>query len=217
MPKGYAPLDVQMGVGVLDVVGTMAAYDARTAPIVRDVDPKTSWMGLSTSYLRPDPTWSLTGAVALRSSDGKVADGFDVARLGFSATGPVIVRRPLTRVGAGLYTFELAGTDGGGQSEAVIDVTYDNGPIGPGVTRWDGHRVVPIAPDLWIAHGAPAATGGCRASPGTPSRGYSLLTLLVAAVLVAVTDRTRASRRTRAARMASDPDRTDLADRCHPR
>jgi hypothetical protein len=164
-------VDYQLGAGALDVAGTMDAYRARATPIVREVDPTKSWMGLSTSYARPDPTWALAGAVLLRSADGSIADGFDVARLRLAVFGPVGVRKGLARVGAGLFTFELAGADGGGQDDIVVDVTYDGRSLGPGPGRWDGHRVVPVGADYWIAHGAPSAMGGCRASKAPPRGG----------------------------------------------
>jgi subtilisin family serine protease len=191
-PSGYAPLDYQVGAGVLDVAGTMDALDARTTPTLREVDPQKSWMGLSTSYARPDPTWALAGNVLLRTADGAVADGFDVARLGLAMSGPVVVRKGLGRVGAGLFAFELAGADDGGQQDIVIDATYDGRSIGPGPGRWDGHRVVPVGADYWIAHGAPSAMGGCRAAPGAPRGG--LLSGALAFVAVALSRLRRSSR-----------------------
>jgi subtilisin family serine protease len=201
-PQGNVRFDYQLGVGALDVAGAMAAYDMRKTPIARDPVPEKSWMSLSSSYVHPDPAWPLTGLVSLRGEGGLIADGFDERRLSLTTSGPVQVTKPLSRVGPGLYRFEIAGATDGGGANAQIDVAFDARTIGISAGS-SGHRILPIGADRWLAFGDVQSMGGCATKAPASQRGGWL-----ALGVAFLTARARASRRTRAARKVVHRDRT---------
>jgi len=163
-PRGGVGTDYQLGVGVLDVTGTMAALAARSTGIVRDPDAAASWMSLSDGYAHPDLGFSVAGAVEVRAADGSIADGFDEHRLSLTVSGEGIVQKPLSRVAAGLWAFEVRGQPSTGARSMQIDVRLDGVAIGAPVSRLSGHRSLPIGADRWIAVGSVRAYGGCSAS-----------------------------------------------------
>ena len=164
-PRGSIGTDYQLGVGALSVDGAMAAFDARSAAITREPDPSQSWLSLSSGYTRPDLGWSISGTVELRSADGSIADGFDSQRLSLDVSSEGTVTRPLARVAAGIYRFELRAQPDTGARTMEIDVRLDGTPIGERASRLSGHRSLPIGADRWIALGSARAYGGCSLSP----------------------------------------------------
>ena len=169
-PRGRVGTDYQLGVGALAVDGTMAAFDARAAAITREPDPSQSWLSLSSGYTRPDLGWSVAGTVELRAADGSIADGFDSQRLSLDVSSEGTVTRPLARVAAGVYRFELRAQPGTGTRTMEINVRFDGIPIGDGDSHLSGHRSLPIGADRWIAFGSARAYGGCSSSGHAPSR-----------------------------------------------
>jgi MYXO-CTERM domain-containing protein len=183
-PTGIVGADYQLGVGALDVVGAMRAYDARTAAVTRDPDPGASWMSLSDNYLHPDARWSVGGTVELRAGDGSLADGFDAHRLTVSASNAVITE-PLSRVDAGLWHFAVTGSPDSGAGSVDVDVRFDGVSLGEQGTKLSGHRTLPVGADLWTAAGTARAYGGCSTSAPTNGR----VTWPALALLVALTAR----------------------------
>ncbi len=165
-PKGDVPFDYQIGAGALDIVGMMAAYDALQTPVDHAVDATASWVSLSSSYMRPDPTWPLTGTIELRTSSDTLADLDDAGRLQLTVAGPATIQQPPTRVAAGLYSFELRADANSGLRDVTVDVKFDGKALGIPLTRLSGHRVLPIATDRWSAHGVLSTTGGCSVHAG---------------------------------------------------
>ena len=117
-------------------------------------------MSLAESYAHPDARWSVTGTVELRTSDGKIADGFDARRLSLTTSGGEVIE-PLARVDAGLWRFAVTGSKDTGSSWMDIDVRFDGVPLGQPGTKLSGHRTLPIGADRWIAAGTARAYGGC--------------------------------------------------------
>jgi subtilisin family serine protease len=193
-PLGDVRADYQLGVGALDIVGAMAAYDARTSAIARDPDAAASWMSLSSSYARPDLGSSVSGTVELRTADGAIADGFDYQRLSLDV-GNGVVAKVLEREAPGLWRFEVRGLPDAGSTSMEIDVRFDGAPIGESGTRLSGHRVVPIGADRWVALGSARAYGGCSILPNNGRRWLDLVPWVVAFVVLGRKRLPRLSRR----------------------
>ncbi|HKQ67913.1 MAG TPA: S8 family serine peptidase [Polyangiaceae bacterium] len=205
-PTGTVLADYQLGVGALDVVGAMAAYDARTTAVVRAPDAFASWMSLSDSYARPDVSSAVLGNVMIRASDGAIADGFDPAIVALTVEGGS-VRRPLTRIAPGLWSFEVSGAPGGGSQPMQIDVTVDGTSIGQEGSRLAGRRRLAVGADRWIALGTARAYGGCAmAARRSSSPGGASAVLLAALLRVGLW---RSSARRNAVRMVRCRDRKD--------
>jgi subtilisin family serine protease len=210
-PQGLVPFDYQLGPGLLDVEGMMAAYDAMGDPTVREPDAKKSWMSLSASYARPDPTWPIVGTVEVRTSDGAPAVGFDRTRLALAVTN-ASVRKPLASIKPGLFRFELAAAPESGQDTLDVRVTLDGQLIGDPASNLSGHRVLPISVDAWVAAGGVDARGsGCTVANGGVGRaGRASLPAFLTFGLAALgrwTIAARGSRGSRATRRGSRRDR----------
>ena len=180
-PTGDVPYDFQLGAGALDVEGMVASYEHR-APSSVAPDPARSWMALSDSYARPDPSFPVVGQVEIRDGDGEVVDGFDPARLTLTVEGG-LVRTPLQRVAPGLYRFEVAAPKGSGQSSMRIEVRFDGQIVGEGHPTLSGSRTLPIGVDRWVANGEIEARGGCSVAPSRRAAGWELALLGLAFTL----------------------------------
>ena len=83
-PQGSVPFDYQLGVGALDVVGTMAAFEARHVSHRRtrsapELDVARPTLRASRPDAGRDPSDGLESK--WRARKGAIADGFDAARL----------------------------------------------------------------------------------------------------------------------------------------
>jgi len=141
--------------------GTLAALIAEDSPIDR-VPGSASRIVLAASFIHPDASQPLQGLLELRDHDDQIADGFDPRRLILEVQGGRL-SKPATRVGAGLYGFEVtAAADSGGQ-RLTLSLSFDD--------RLLTRRALPIGTDRWIAEGSPTPHGGCSfvapASRGT--------------------------------------------------
>jgi len=164
-PVGPITADFQLGAGALDVMGTMAAFDARTSGLVRDPEASASWLSLANSYLHPGDGPPLVGTVEVRAADGSLADGFDPGRLTLDVGEEGIVEQPLARVGTGLHRFAVRAHSSAGTRFLRLDVKVDGVTIGQPGSRVSGHRLVPIGADRWIASGSARVYGGCSVGP----------------------------------------------------
>ena len=171
------PFDFQMGAGLLDAEGTLAAALARTA--TGSPDPASSWLALSASYARPDPSWPIVGTVELRDAAKQVVDGVAAERLALVTTNAV-VRAPLARVAAGLYRFTIAGAADTGEQMLELDVTLDGESLGVAGSSTSGRRSLPIAVDTWAARGDLVASGGCATTRGRAAGSSGALALALA-------------------------------------
>lgn len=184
-PSGAVPYDYQLGPGALDIEGMLEAYELSRARALTLPDAEASWMSLSSSYARPDPSWPVMGAVLLRTKDGAIVDDFDPSRLTLTVDNG-LVRRELERIAPGLWRFEVAGREGSGQSEMHVEVRFDGEIVGSAHPSLHGSRTLPIGVDKWVATGELEAGGGCSTSPGTrgPWGAWAFLAALSTAVVV---------------------------------
>ena len=93
----------QVGVGALDLAGTLDVLAADTDRLPGSA----TRLSLGASFAHPDSSWPVEGFALVRDDEGRVADGFDPARLSLEVRGADVVR-PLTRVEAGLFSFAIA-------------------------------------------------------------------------------------------------------------
>jgi subtilisin family serine protease len=163
-PTGPVLSEQQVGPGVLDLEGTLAALRAEDSPITR-LPAAASRITLARSFIHPDPSQRLTGLLELRDADGQIADGFDERRLELSVAGGALTQLPL-RLGPGLYRFELSAPEGTSGRELEISLAFD------GVLLTT--RRVPIGVDRWSAEGDPSPRGGCSTSRPAPTSAASL-------------------------------------------
>ena len=200
-PAGSITADYQLGAGALDVVGAVAALEARTMGIVRDPDASASWLTLANNYLHPGGGPPLIGTVLVRAADGSIADGFEPGRLALQVGEDSIVEQPLSRIGPGLYRFALRAPPGTGSRLLRLEVAIDGTPIGGSNSRVSGRRLVPIGADRWIASGSARIYGGCSVDPrsGSVARtNGSLAAPLVSSIVAAFVARRKRARRKRA-------------------
>jgi hypothetical protein len=118
----------------------------------------------------------------VRASDGSIADGFDPGRLSLAVSPEGIVTKPLARVAAGLYRFDVRGVPGAGSRAIDIDVRLDGVTIGDRSSRLSGHRALPVGGDRFIALGTAHAYGGCTLSPAPRRTPLGLLGVLAFAI-----------------------------------
>lgn len=170
LPTGSVPAEQQLGPGVLDLNGSLAALLAEDSPIRRAPGGR-SRIALSAPYIRPDTAQPLQGLLELRDEADQIADGFDERALRLTVTGGK-VSKPPTRLAAGLYGFELTAPGGSGGRDLQLELSFDG--------RLLASRVVPIGVDRWAAEGEPIPRGGCGlagASPRSAGLGWALLAL----------------------------------------
>lgn len=185
-PQHEVPFDYQMGVGSLDVMGAIAALPDEQAASAVPVDVGKSWLVLSSSYARPDPTWPVWGTLELRRQDGSIAAGLDGAALSLSVQGGVVME-PLRQIRKGLWRFAVAGEHGSGGGQMTLTLAYAGQPIG-------APRVLPIGADIWAAREGFDATGGgcsCRAGESSLPRGHAVAAAVAAVVLLVARGRRR--------------------------
>jgi subtilisin family serine protease len=196
----------QVGAGGLDLLRTLEALDAGGAERLPGAGTR---LVLAGSFVHPDPAWPLEGFLQVRDDRGHIADGFEERRL-LLEVFEGSVAEPLTRVGRGLYRFQVAAPAGSGGRDLSLSVSFDG--------RTLAGRTLPIAVDPTLAEELPSARGGCSVAAAGESREDPFVLALVTALSVAgVGLRARRSTRVRhAARTERRPDRT-AAPRPHVR
>ncbi len=153
-PTGTVLAEQQLGPGVLDLNGTLAALLAEDSPIRREPAQK-SRIALAASFIHPDATQPLRGLLELRDASDLIADGFDERRLSLEVAGGELSKPP-ARVAPGLHAFEVTAPAGSGGRDLRLDLRFDGELL--------AQRVVPIGVDRWAAEGEPVAFGGCNVS-----------------------------------------------------
>lgn len=168
-PSGTVVTEQQLGAGVLDLQGTLAALRADELPFERTPGPE-SRLVLAASFIRPDPTRPLAGLLQLRAAQDQIADGFDETRLRLDVAGGQL-SQPLRRIGPGLYGFEVTADEGSGGKRLTLSLSFDDVRL--------LERSVPIGTDRWLAEGTPVPRGGCGFAGAVP-RARSLEWVLLA-------------------------------------
>ena len=158
----------QVGAGELDLERTLDVLDAGAPE--RLPGSATSLL-LAASFVHPDPDWPLEGLVQVRDDLGRVADGFDAARLDLHVVGGLLVQAPV-RASRGLYRFQLAADSGSGERALTISVRFDG--------RVLVERKLPIAVDPALATGLPSARGGCGIGNGGAESARGIVVVLAA-------------------------------------
>jgi subtilisin family serine protease len=175
---GVVLLEQQVGAGGLDLMG---ALEALAAGALERLPGKESVLVLSSSFAHPDPGWPLEGLIELRDDEGRIADGFEPARLSIAADFAV-VHGGLRRVAPGLMSFSLRVPARSGGKTLRLRVTFDGEPLLA--------RDVPVAVDRPLSQELPTARGGCALA--LPARGG--LPVLMACALLAAAALRRARR-----------------------
>jgi hypothetical protein len=152
-PQGEAPYAYQLGPGALDVEGSRAVLELLGRPMMREPDPKRSWMALSSAYARPDGLLPVCGHVETRAADGAPADGFDAGLLSLHLVQAVQLQ-PLTRIAPGLWTFCVGAPKGSGGRTMHVQVRYRQAVLGE-------PQSLPIGVDAFIANDGVEPRGGC--------------------------------------------------------
>jgi hypothetical protein len=173
----------QLGPGVLDLRGTLAALQAEDSPIERTPADQ-SRIVLAASFIRPDPKLPLNGLLHLRDHRNRVADVSDSRRLGLEVSGGKLSMGP-TRLGPGLFEFQVTAPEGSGGGKLGIRLTFDGTPL--------ASRSVPIGVDRWLAEGDPLARGGCSVASAGAARLRAWPSLLGLVLLLPLWQRRRAS------------------------
>lgn len=171
-PTGTILAEQQTGPGELDLRGTLAALIAEDSPIDR-APSSASRIVLAASYARPDSSQPLHGLLELRDPKDQIADGFDERRLELAVRGGSL-SKPATRIGPGLYGFEVTAPEGSGGDKLRLTLSFDGQVLAT--------RQVPIGTDRWLAEGTPVPHGGCQVAPPTRGAGWLLTPLLLAAL-----------------------------------
>ena len=164
----------QIGPGALDLSGALRVLTAGESPALR-MPSDHSWLTLSSSYARPDPSSLLTGYVDLRDDADEIADGFDPQRLQLTAE-PALIHEPLTRVTSGFYRFVLSAPANSGGRDLRIAVSFDQRVI--------AEKTLQITFDRWVASDGLSARGGCTVGTGEgtgTSFGWASVLVLVGA------------------------------------
>lgn len=175
-PTGTILAEQQLGPGVLDLQGTLAALRAEDSPLER-APTSQSRIVLAASFVRPDPKLPLNGLLQLRDARDRVADVSDARRLELQVIGGSLSKAP-ARLGPGLYDFQVTAAEGSGGARLGLRLTFDGATL--------ASRDVPIGVDRWLAEGNPLARGGCSiwgAPAPTPQRQWPLLIVLILAAL----------------------------------
>jgi subtilisin family serine protease len=209
-PSGAILAEQQAGPGELDLRGTLAALIAEDSPIDRAPSRK-SRIVLAASFAHPDASQPLRGLLELRDGEDQIADGFDERRLALTVRGGAL-SKPATRVGPGLYGFEVTAPPDSGGEQLRLSLAFD----GQVLTARD----VPIGVDRWVAEGTAVPHGGCQLTAPQRAHGWLATALLV---LFGWHRRRRASATSRpgkrckhSARTGEYRDRTDRKGRPRP-
>ena len=169
-PTGKVLEEQQLGPGALDLRGSLAALLAEDSPIHR-APSSASRIAVAASFVHPDPQQPLAGLLELRTPDDQIADGFDERSLVLDVKGGTLSRSP-TRIGPGLYNFEVTAPAGSGGQELRLRLLFDGELL--------AHREMPIATDRWLAEGTVVPHGGCGiAVPARPHFAWLALPLLL--------------------------------------
>lgn len=156
--QGTVLYEQQLGVGAVDVDESWTARAEADTPAGRAPSPEESWLALADDFMRPDPRWPLRGRLELRDSEGHIADGFAVERLGLRVA-PAGIRARLTRLEPGSWAVELFGKEETGGQTLSVTAELD----GQALVK----RRIPIAVDRWAAaETGVSARGGCRLAGG---------------------------------------------------
>jgi subtilisin family serine protease len=171
---GPVVAEQQAGAGVLDLGGTLAALIAEDSPADR-LPSATSRIVLAAPFAHPDPSWPLSGLLELRDEQDQVADGFDARGLALSVAGGSLLS-PISRLGPGLYSFELGAPVGSGGQSLALRLSFDGQLL--------AERTVPIGTDRWAAEGSPSARGGCGVVGREPRGAWAWLGAPLALMLL---------------------------------
>jgi MYXO-CTERM domain-containing protein len=169
-PSGAILAETQVGPGELDLRGTLAALIAEDSPIDR-LPSRASRIVLAASFIHPDASQPLQGLLELRDPKDQIADGFDERRLQLDVRGGKL-SRPVTRVGPGLYGFEVTAPNDSGGRKLRLSLLFDGQTL--------AKREVPIGTDRWLAEGSPVPHGGCNFTPASEGAGWFGAPLLLA-------------------------------------
>lgn len=192
--EGPVKVPGQYGPGAIDMMGALAALAGEDPAAGTPADPEASFWSLSSSYVRPDPSWPVHGLVQLRRADGTIASGLDGSGLALEVDGGITLRG-IAKVRHGTFAFTVAGRRGDEGGEVRVRVLHDGVPLGPA-------RVLPVGGDAFAAGEAPQALGGCdcAAAPGghgggDPGDDPRRALAVVAVALAAAVARARAPKR----------------------
>ncbi|HEY3493983.1 MAG TPA: S8 family serine peptidase, partial [Polyangiaceae bacterium] len=139
----------QVGAGGLDLERTLDALGEQAGTRLPGA---ATALVLSGSFVHPDPEWPLDGLVQVRDDAGRIADGFDAARLSIQVQGGALVHAP-ERSAPGLYRFQVTADYGSGGRDLSIGVRFDGEVL--------VEKSLPIAVDPALAQALPSARGGC--------------------------------------------------------
>ena len=198
--RGALPFQDQAGAGELDVEGALTALDETTTPREGVPAADASWLSLASDYAPADGKRAVTALLELRTAGGvDRADQFDASRLaGTASLASAPLSAPsLTRLGPGLWSMSIAVPAGFGGETLTVGATFDGVPVVHSLA-------VPVATDVWTAHGAVEGKGGgCLVAAGDDAGG--LRAPLSAAVGLLFVLGRRARRRRQASLTASPP------------
>lgn len=183
--EGAVFSEQQVGSGALDLEATFAAHAERRAPARRTPSARSRLLAAA-EHARPDPGWPLVFQLALRDADGRLADGFDPARLTLAVRGAAVIE-PLGWVAPGLYRFSVAAPPESGGTSLRVAARFDGRELAV--------REIPIEVDPLVREHGVTARGGCGVSVGRAPA----LELAIAAALGLGLSSCRRRRRTRAA------------------
>lgn len=202
-PGGAVPLDAQLGAGVVDLEGSLDVARLLANPVSRVPVASKSWLTFGQSYAHPDPTWVIPALLQLRDQNARAADGFDESLLHVAVDGGAVTR-PLAKMAPGLFSFGVAASNGSGDANLAVKVTYGAAVL--------ASASLPIGVDVNVVREGFSAQGGACAVGAT--RPESDAGFAIASALGFTAWRRR--RNKRAARRARSRGRRDSSARGRP-
>jgi subtilisin family serine protease len=170
--EGAESFEPQVGPGAVDAAGSLEAL--RIDHAQARLPGSASWLSLAAAYARPDPNWSLEGYAEVRDDEGRLADGFEPARLSMRVRGAML-SEPLERIAPGLYGFAVAAPYETGGATLEASLLFDGAVL--------AQRTLPIAVDRGALTGLAVARGGCGYAAANAPSGFAAVLIAISALL----------------------------------
>ena len=159
----------QAGAGEVDIQGALAALSQMNTPALSLPSAAHSWLALSHAFAPATGQEPVTVLLELRNALGQPADLFGADRLAAEVRveSTLLPAPPLTRVGPGLYRYEVRVPEGHGGGETMtFGARFDGAPV-------VADRRIPIGNDPWRTFYGSKVVGACsmHASPASWTAG----------------------------------------------
>ncbi len=147
----------QAGAGELDVQGALVALSQMQAGTVALPVAAQSWVSLSHAFVPASGAEAVTVLLELRTLAGTPADLFGIDRLRSEASlgSTRLASPPLTRLGPGLYRYEVVAPKDHAGDTLTFGASFDGVAIVPS-------KSIPIGSDPWRTFYGSSVVGACN-------------------------------------------------------